>query len=210
MASLEWSSVSLKAIRIIDVAIASDHASIILLLQGNWLEEDATIVNNFQRHFQQDHNRNNVECAYEEVIEACHRNLESRKDHVMTYPHWYPSGNGFIKVNSNACFDSASRLALVVVVARDSSGSIIGGDSASFLALSTSTVEAFALRFEVLFALRAENEKFVFELDNIGNISRLNSRAMNMWETSAFEQDILYLVLSFSCFNFSYVSSVLQ
>lgn len=61
-------------------------------------------------------------------------------------PHWLLPPEGFIKCNSDACFDGNLRLCSIGILMRDDHGNVIAGDAKVIPALSSLQAEAIAMK----------------------------------------------------------------
>ncbi|KAL4383031.1 hypothetical protein GQ457_15G002040 [Hibiscus cannabinus] len=119
--------------------------------------------------------------------------------------NWTPPPPGFLKINCGAAFEALSGRAVAACVVRDEYGKIIKGETLSFISRSASIAEAIAVRLGVLLAINEGWIKAIFESDNKGVITRINSGMFNAWESKAVEMNIFSLKESHPCFSFCFV-----
>ncbi|KAL4379926.1 hypothetical protein GQ457_02G020200 [Hibiscus cannabinus] len=149
--------------------------------------------------------------AFEEYVSSQNNDLSSHVSSstsaLTTLPpsNWTPPPPGFLKINCDAAFEVHSGRAVAACVVRDEYGRIIKGETLSFLSRSASIAEAIAVRKGVLLAINEGWIKVIFESDNKGVITRLNSGMFNAWESKAVEMDISSLKESNPFFSFCFV-----
>ncbi|KAL4312016.1 hypothetical protein GQ457_01G003630 [Hibiscus cannabinus] len=130
---------------------------------------------------------NRASAAFEEFnsmsfSDSMQSNSSSSSHSFPSEGAWSAPPLGFLKVNCDAAFDPHSGRASTACVVRDGTGEIVKGSSISFLSGSASIAEAIAVRHGVLLAINEGWERVIFESDNKGVISRINSIMPNAWD----------------------------
>ncbi|XP_062020902.1 uncharacterized protein LOC133737340 [Rosa rugosa] len=110
----------------------------------------------------------------------------SLQQHSTRPPHpWAPPPVGRVKINTDAVWESSSLNSGIAVIARDSSGKLIGCSARSTLASSPLTAEAQAIALGLELAISLSHSSFQLESDSLVLISALlNTFSTVDWSAS--------------------------